>query len=49
MPTLVKLYEQTKQTEKAITTYERTIEISDKPKLGMKDDFQNEIERLKKI
>lgn len=48
LTTLAKLYEKTHRIEQAITTYKRAIKVSDRFKLGMKSDFQKEIERLKK-
>lgn len=49
LTTIARLYEKTEQNDKAIATFERAIKVSEKLKLGLKDDFQKEIDRLKKI
>lgn len=45
---LAQLYEENKQTEKAIDTYVLGIEMSKKYKLGYEDGFEKKIEELKK-
>ena len=49
LTTIARLYEKTEQIDKAIETYERSIKISDQLKLGLKADYQKEIDRLEKI
>jgi len=48
MTNLAKLYEKTKQENKAIDTYKLAIQLSKKLKLGQEDDLKNEINKLKK-
>lgn len=48
LTTIARLYEKTGQINKAIATFERSIKISNKLKLGMKDNYQKEIDRLKR-
>jgi len=45
---LARLYEKTKQDNKAIDTYKLAIQLSKKLKLGQEEDFKKEINRLKK-
>ena len=43
---MAKLYEKTKQENKAIETYELAIQLSIKLKLGQEEDFKKEIKKL---
>jgi len=44
---LAKLYQKTKQDNKAIDTYKLAIQLSKKLKLGQEEDFKKEIKKLK--
>ena len=48
MTNLAKLYEKTKQNDKAIDTYKLAIQLSEKLKTGQAEGFKKEINRLKK-
>ena len=47
MTNLAKLYEKTKQNDKAIDTYKLAIQLSEKLKTGQAEDFKNEINKLR--
>jgi predicted alpha/beta superfamily hydrolase len=47
MTNLAKLYEKTKQNDKAIDTYKSAIQLSEKLKTGQAEGFKNEINKLR--
>ena len=47
MTNLAKLYEKTKQNDKAIDTYKLAIQLSEKLKTGQAEGFNNEINKLR--
>ncbi|MFC4636062.1 hypothetical protein ACFO3O_19285 [Dokdonia ponticola] len=47
MTNLAKLYEKTKQENKAIATYRQAMALSKRLKLGQEEDFKKEINRLR--
>jgi len=47
MTNLAKLYEKTKQNDKAIETYKLAIQLSEKLKTGQAESFKNEINKLR--